>query len=125
MKPSNNQALNQALDSIGAIRQHLETLPLSETITYDAVCMRLLVIGETLKQVDSSIARLYPNFPLIQSVAVRNRIAHDYFGIDFSTLENTVRHDLDQLEIVIRHILSEQGTTWQFRSFTDLVDASY
>jgi len=125
MKPNNTQVLNQALDSIGAIHRHLEVLPLSETITYDAVCMRLLVIGETLKQVDSSIARLYPNFPLIQSVAVRNRIAHDYFGIDFSTLENTVRHDLDQLEIVIRQILSDEGTTWQFRSFADLSDASY
>ena len=100
-------------------------MPLGETIAYDAVCMRLLVIGETLKQVDSSIARLYPNFPLIQSVAVRNRIAHDYFGIDFLTLENTVKHDLDQLELVIRQILSEQGSTWQFRSFADLVDASY
>ena len=125
MKPSNTQVLNQALDSIGAIRRHLEVLPLSETITYDAVCMRLLVIGETLKQVDSSIARLYPNFPLIQSVAVRNRIAHDYFGVDFSILENTVKHDLDQLEIVIRQILSDEGTTWQFRSFADLENASY
>jgi uncharacterized protein with HEPN domain len=125
MKPSNATALNQALHSISAIRSHLELMPLSENIAYDAVCMRLLVIGETLKQVDSSIARLYPNFPLIQSVAVRNRIAHDYFGIDFSTLENTVRHDLDQLEIVIRQILADEGTTWQFRSFADLIDASY
>ena len=46
MKPSNNQALNQALDSIGAIRSHLELMPLSETIAYDAVCMRLFQIGE-------------------------------------------------------------------------------
>ena len=63
MKPSNNQALNQALDSIGAIRSHLELMPLSETIAYDAVCMRLFQIGE--------------------------------------------------------------GTTWQFRSFADLENASY
>jgi len=46
MKPSNNQALNQALDSIGAIRSHLELMPLSETIAHDAVCMRLFQIGE-------------------------------------------------------------------------------
>ncbi|CAB4729179.1 unannotated protein [freshwater metagenome] len=55
----------------------------------------------------------------------RNRIVHDYFGVDFSILENTVKHDLDQLEIVIRQILSDEGTTWQFRSFADLTDASY
>jgi uncharacterized protein with HEPN domain len=54
-----------------------------------------------------------------------NRIAHDYFGIDFATLESTVRHDLDQLEIVIRQILADEGTTWQFRSFADLTNASY
>jgi len=125
MKPSNNQALNQALDSIGVIRSHLELMPLSETIAYDAVCMRLIVLGESLKKVDSSISRLYPNFPILQTMAVRNRIAHDYFGVDFSILENTVKHDLDQLEIVIRQILSDEGTTWQFRSFADLVDASY
>jgi hypothetical protein len=123
MKPSNNQALNQALDSIGVIRSHLELMPLSETIAYDAVCMRLIVLGESLKKVDSSISRLYPNFPILQTMAVRNRIAHDYFGVDFSILENTVKHDLDQLEIVIRQILSDEGTTWQFRSFADLVDA--
>jgi uncharacterized protein with HEPN domain len=125
MKPSNAAALNQALDSISAIRSHLDLMPLSETIAYDAVCMRLIVIGESLKKVDSSITRQYPNFPVLQTMAVRNRIAHDYFGVDFSILENTVKHDLEQLEIVIRHILSEQGTTWQFRSFAYLTDASY
>ena len=125
MKPSNALALNQALDSISAIRSHLELMPLSETIAYDAVCMRLIVIGESLKKVDSSVTRQYPNFPVLQTMAVRNRIAHDYFGVDFSILENTVRHDLDQLEIVIRQILSDEGTTWQFRSFADLTDASY
>jgi len=125
MKPSTNQALHQALDSIGAIRSHLELMPLSETIAYDAVCMRLIVLGESLKKVDSSISRLYPNFPILQTMAVRNRIAHDYFGVDFSILENTVKHDLDQLEIVIRQILSDEGTTWQFRSFADLENASY
>ena len=125
MKPSNNQALNQALDSIGVIRSHLELMPLSETIAYDAVCMRLIVLGESLKKVDSSISRLYPNFPILQTMAVRNRIAHDYFGVDFSILENTVKHDLDQLEIVIRQILADEGTTWKFRSFADLTNASY
>ena len=125
MKPSNALALNQALDSISAIRSHLELMPLSETIAYDAVCMRLIVIGESLKKVESSVTRQYPNFPVLQTMAVRNRIAHDYFGVDFSILENTVKHDLDQLEIVIRQILSDEGTTWQFRSFADLTDASY
>jgi uncharacterized protein with HEPN domain len=125
MKPSNALALNQALDSISAIRSHLELMPLSETIAYDAVCMRLIVIGESLKKVDSSVTRQYPNFPVLQTMAVRNRIAHDYFGVDFSILENTVKHDLDQLEIVIRQILSDEGAAWQFRSFADLTDASY
>ena len=59
------------------------------------------------------------------ATALKKRIAPDYFGINFSTLENTVRHDLDQLEIVIRQILADEGTTWQFRSFADLIDASY
>lgn len=87
--------------------------------------MRLIVLGKSLKKVDSSITRLYSNFPLLQTMAVRNRIAHDYFGVDFSILENTVKHVLDQLEIVIRQILSDAGTNWQFRSFADLTDASY
>ena len=59
------------------------------------------------------------------ATALKKRIAHDYFGVDFSILENTVKHDLDQLEIVIRQILSDEGTTWQFRSFADLENASY
>jgi len=52
-------------------------------------------------------------------------LAHRYYELEYEMIENTVRHDLDQLEIVIRHILSEQGTTWQFRSFADLENASY
>ena len=54
-----------------------------------------------------------------------NRSAHDYFGVDFSILENTVKHDLDQLEIVIRQILSDEGTAWQFGSFADRTNATY
>jgi uncharacterized protein with HEPN domain len=45
------------------------------------------------------------------ATALKKRIAPDYFGINFSTLENTVRHDLDQLEIVIRQILADEGNT--------------
>jgi uncharacterized protein with HEPN domain len=56
MKPSNRIALNQALDSIAAIQNHLQLMPLSEALTYDAVCMRLLVIGENLKLSASPIS---------------------------------------------------------------------
>ncbi len=59
------------------------------------------------------------------ATALKKRIAPDYFGIDFAALESTVRHDLDQFKIVIHQILADEGTTWQFRSFADLTNATY
>jgi uncharacterized protein with HEPN domain len=52
-------------------------------------------------------------------------LAHRYYELEYEMIEDTVKHDLDQLEIVIRQILADEGTTWQFRSFADLIDASY
>ena len=125
MKPSNNQALNQALDSIGVNRSHLELMPLSETIAYDAVCMRLFQIGEVIKGLDKKVLATYPGIRHSEVIGLRNVLAHRYYELEYEMIEGTVKHDLDQLEIVIRQILSDEGTTWQFRSFADLVDASY
>jgi uncharacterized protein with HEPN domain len=87
--------------------------------------MRLFQIGEVTKGLDKKVLATYPGIRHTEVIGLRNVLAHRYYELEYEMIEGTVKHDLDQLEIVIRQILADEGTTWQFRSFADLTNASY
>jgi uncharacterized protein with HEPN domain len=73
---------------------------LADLRTCDAVFMRLVVIGEysaRLRNARPDIAASAPHLDWAGMRSVRNRIAHDYFSIDFGIVWEIVSCDLPQL----------------------------
>ena len=75
--------------------------------TQDAVMMRLVSIGELVNRLiedDMSFINNNPQVPWNVIRGIRNKIAHDYFGIDSRMLFETAKTSIPQLAVIIRGI---------------------
>lgn len=59
-------------------------------VVRSAVERQLEIIGEAAGRLSEDLALRRPDLPLQQARAVRNRIVHDYLGIDPDTLWRTI-----------------------------------
>jgi len=69
----------------------------------------LEVIGEAGRQVEENIKKKYDNIPWKEIVGFRNRIIHEYFGVDFEIVWQIVIHDLEGLKQKIEIALMEDN----------------
>lgn len=73
----------------------------------DAVIRNLEVIGEAAKSLPISIKEQHSEVPWEKIAGMRNRIVHEYFGVDETILWQTIQDDLVPLRIHIAAILAE------------------
>jgi uncharacterized protein with HEPN domain len=66
--------------------------------TMDAVVRNLSVIGEAVKNIPVKTKSDYPLIPWEEIVGMRNKIIHEYFGVDEKILWKTVKKDLPELK---------------------------
>lgn len=75
---------------------------------FDATCMRIQTIGETLKQIDAEtkerLLANYPEIPWRKVFAMRNIISHEYLSVDPEIITDIVKHNLSPLLVVLHRI---------------------
>ena len=71
----------------------------------DAVLRQLTRLGETSKFVPDSVRVFYPDVPWADLRAMRNLIAHDYFGVDLAQVWHTARVELPALRPALRNLI--------------------
>ena len=72
--------------------------------TVDAVVRNLEIIGEAVRQIPSAFKEEHSNVPWNQIAGLRNRIVHDYFGLDIEMIWHIVTFDLPELKSKIGKI---------------------
>ena len=60
----------------------------------DQVIRCLTVIGEAARRTPAPVQAGYPRIPWAQMIGMRNRLAHEYDGVDTDTVWLTVTRDL-------------------------------
>lgn len=95
MKPSERDAILYLRDivlSIERIQEYLSGIDFErfqeDYKTIDAVIRNFEVIGEACKNLPKSIKDKYTNVPWEEMYRLRNRISHEYFGIDYEIIWN-------------------------------------
>lgn len=67
----------------------------------DGVCMKLIFIGESIKNIDKKtqgcLFSKYPDIPWKDIMKQRDLIAHHYFRIDADSICTTIKEDLPYL----------------------------
>jgi uncharacterized protein with HEPN domain len=71
---------------------------LSDEKTIDAVARNLELIGEAVRLLPNELKSKYPNIPWAQIAGLRNRIVHDYFGLDLEIIWQILQTSLPDLK---------------------------
>jgi len=75
--------------------------------TVNAVVRSLEVIGEATSKIPKDIRVRYPDVPWEEIIGMRNRLIHEYFGVDLDIVWQTIQDDLVPLETAVRTMLDE------------------
>jgi len=79
----------------------------------DAICMQLIVVGESLKKLDKitegKLLRQYPQVDWKKAKGMRDIITHHYADIDAGTVYFTCTKKIPPLLATIKQMIEEQG----------------
>ncbi len=93
--------LSDIQDAIQRILAYTEGLSyeqfLADRKTQDAVIRNLQVIGEAVKKLSASIRKAHARVPWKTMAGMRDRIVHEYFGINCDVVWTVARQELPRL----------------------------
>lgn len=96
------------LDAIAAIEQYTKRLTRTAFIradhkmTQDAVIRELSIIGEATKRLSKVMRGAHRQLPWSEITGMRDKLVHDYFGVDLEVVWHTVKHDLPPLKTALK-----------------------
>ncbi|MBE9176778.1 DUF86 domain-containing protein [Synechocystis salina LEGE 06155] len=77
----------------------------SDIKTQDAVMRNIAVLGEALRRISPEFRDTYPEIPYSQIIGMRNKLVHDYDGINleliWDVIENYIPNLIGQLEKIV------------------------
>lgn len=110
-KRSDPERLADILDASQQTRQYVEGYTFEQLVadrkTQDAIVRNLEVMGEAAKHVSSVVKKRHPEIPWRSLAGVRDRLIHDYFGVNYEILWQVITQELPALESNIRKVLGE------------------
>lgn len=97
------------IDSIKKIEQYTKKMSfddfMEDSKTIDAVVRNLEIIGEATRYIAIATKQKHPEIPWAQIAGMRNKVIHEYSGVDSSILWQTVKVDIPDLKKKIIKIL--------------------
>ena len=103
--------IRHILDEIVFLRKIAKDRTFDDLIHDDyfahAVRSAIEVIGEATKNVPERIKKEHPDIPWREMAALRDRIIHGYFRIDYSVVWNVIKADLPEAEPKISALLKK------------------
>ena len=95
MKRNSRLYINDIVRNMTKILQYTDGMDESafsaDEKTADAVIRCIEIIGEAAKNVPDSIRDNYPQIPWKQMAGMRDKVIHDYFGIQLKTVWKVVK----------------------------------
>lgn len=105
--------LNDILEAIQRITAYVDGMPyedfLDDLKTQDAVIRNLEIIGEAARQISGPIRQKAPNIPWSSLAGMRNKLIHQYFGVNLDIVWNVVQEDLEELVTAVNHLLANES----------------
>lgn len=105
--------IQDILDSINDLENFTQNITFEEFIedkkTINAVTRSTEIIGEAAKKIPKSIKDKYPAIPWKKMTGMRDKLIHEYFGIDTEILWKVAKDELPPLKPLIQKILKEES----------------
>jgi len=103
--------LRHIRDAIDRIERYVESVSrdefLKDEMRQDAVIRQLGITGEAAGDLSEECRQTYSSIPWTDVYGMRNKLVHDYFGVDLEAVWETVHQDLSSLSHTVEVALSD------------------
>lgn len=103
--------LRHIRDAIERVASYVQNMSyddfLDDTKTHTAVIRELEIIDEASKRLSPESKRHTPEIPWRDITGMRDKLIHDYFGVDLDAVWKTIHVDFDNLKASVQKLLGE------------------
>ena len=105
--------LRHILDAINTIEEYLQGVDEkqfnSTRLLQDGVIRQIEIVGEAVRHISKDIRKTYSEVPWQDVAGMRDKLIHDYFGVDLEKVWLTAQEDLPVLKKQVMGILKDYG----------------
>lgn len=102
---SDRARLQDVLAACAAIESHLSRGDIDDDLVFDAIRIRLVEIGEAVKDIDPASLATEPQVPWTAIARMRDQLAHRYFDTAHSIVKTTALYDVPALQVAVTRLL--------------------
>lgn len=81
---------------------------LKDEKTIFAVIRALEVVGEAVKKIPKELRNKYPEIPWREMAGMRDKLVHDYFGVNQIVIWKTVIEDIPKITPLVQMIIENE-----------------
>lgn len=102
--------IDHILEAIITVDEHLGDINFEEflqnKLIQDGVMRELEIIGEASNNISSGFKNSHQDIPWSDIISMRNKLIHEYFGVDLKEVWHTATKDIPKLKEEIQKISS-------------------
>lgn len=103
--------LQHILDAILRIEEYTREINYENftqnTLIQDGVIRQIEIIGEATKNLSDAFRSKYSYIPWKDIAGMRDKLIHEYFGVDIDAVWDTVKKDVPSLKLEIEKVIKE------------------